>query len=315
VFGGFWAWLGLLNARLHPALALVVIVPFMPGPEAHALEAAEEKQKAALKEQVLTNVGHGASSAGVTAEQAEWMKDASKAAIEKTATSGSSITAAYNKKLLGAKKDDSLKIAVVDEEGEEHHVHSTLDQFEHDIHVWVDFGMFLFSFCNAGVQITGIGALTWIIFISLVFGKYCGIFAMYKLSCLMRCPAPLGVRAHHVRMIGFIAGIGLTVALFVADAAYVEPVLKGDAKLGSLLSGTAGFAAIIVGNVFNYKTFDLVADSTEQIQKIVMKEVDQGGAAKPPPPGSAAELMSRSNAAPSPMFDTDPKTERHVGMA
>ena len=131
MFGGFFSWLGLLNARLHPALALVVIVPFMPGPEAHALEAAEVKQNAGLKEKVLASVTQGSTSAGITAEQvhcsffirrhiclssdcsreqAEWMKDASKAAMDKTATSGSSITAAYNKKLLGAKKDDSLKV-------------------------------------------------------------------------------------------------------------------------------------------------------------------------------------------------------------
>jgi hypothetical protein len=58
----------------------------------------------------------------------------------------------------------------MDEHGNEHHAASTLDAFEHDIHIWVDFGMFLFSFCNAGVVINGIGALSWVIFISLVFG-------------------------------------------------------------------------------------------------------------------------------------------------
>jgi hypothetical protein len=36
--------LGLLLARLHPALALVFIVPFMPGPGIHALKTAAEKQ-------------------------------------------------------------------------------------------------------------------------------------------------------------------------------------------------------------------------------------------------------------------------------
>lgn len=31
-------------------------------------------------------------------------------------------------------------MTVVDHEGVEHHAHATIDAFEHDIHVWVDFG-------------------------------------------------------------------------------------------------------------------------------------------------------------------------------
>ena len=37
VFGGSIAWVGLINARLHPALALCFIVPFMPGPDMEKL--------------------------------------------------------------------------------------------------------------------------------------------------------------------------------------------------------------------------------------------------------------------------------------
>jgi NhaA family Na+:H+ antiporter len=48
-------------------------------------------------------------------------------------------------------------------------------------------------------------------------GKYMGVFFMYKLSCFLGFPAPAGVRARHIRMVGLMAGAGLTVALFVAD--------------------------------------------------------------------------------------------------
>ena len=41
-------------------------------------------------------------------------------------------------------------------------------------------------------------------------------------------------------MAGYIAALGLTVALFVASAAFVDPVLLGQAKMGALLSGGVG---------------------------------------------------------------------------
>jgi NhaA family Na+:H+ antiporter len=47
--------------------------------------------------------------------------------------------------------------------------------------------------------------------------------------------APLGVRMKHVHMIGLLASMGLTVALFVSDVAFTEPKLLGDAKIGALL--------------------------------------------------------------------------------
>ena len=38
--------------------------------------------------------------------------------------------------------------------------------------------------------------------------------------------------------------LGLTVALFVASAAYVEPAMRGQAKMGALLSGAVGLVAV-----------------------------------------------------------------------
>ena len=38
MIGGLLSWVGFLKSGLHPALALVPIVPFMPGPNATSLD-------------------------------------------------------------------------------------------------------------------------------------------------------------------------------------------------------------------------------------------------------------------------------------
>ena len=45
-------------------------------------------------------------------------------------------------------------------------------------------------------------------------------------------------------MAGFVAALGLTVALFVAGAAFNDGILQGQAKMGALFSGLVGVAAI-----------------------------------------------------------------------
>ena len=47
-------------------------------------------------------------------------------------------------------------------------------------------------------------------------------------------------------MAGYIAALGLTVALFVASAAFVDPLLLGQAKMGALLSGGVGLSAVAI---------------------------------------------------------------------
>ena len=55
-------------------------------------------------------------------------------------------------------------------------------------------------------------------------------------------------------MAGFIAALGLTVALFVAGAAFkTSPELLGQAKMGALFSGGVGLVAIVIGRVFGFK--------------------------------------------------------------
>ncbi len=70
----------------------------------------------------------------------------------------------------------------------------------------------------------------------------------------MGFPPPLGVRGGHVRMIGLMGSMGLTVALFVCDIAFENDRIKGDAKLGSLLSGLNVVICWIFSKFTNYKT-------------------------------------------------------------
>ena len=59
-------------------------------------------------------------------------------------------------------------------------------------------------------------------------------------------PARMGLR--ELAMAGFIAALGLTVALFVAGAAFPsDALLQGQAKMGALFSGFVALVAILAG--------------------------------------------------------------------
>lgn len=55
-----------------------------------------------------------------------------------------------------------------------------------------------------------------------------GVIVMFHFCVkVLGYPAPLGVRAQDVHMIGLMAALGLTVALFVSEVAFENPKLKG----------------------------------------------------------------------------------------
>ncbi len=137
----------------------------------------------------------------------------------------------------------------VDELGEDraeqlHLEHSPLHLFEHQLKRFVDFGLFFFAFANAGVELADVGPLTWIVLGSLVVGKTVGVSLFGWIASLLGFPLPGGMTRTDLGMASFIAALGLTVALFVATAAYLDPGLQGQAKMGALLSGGVGLAAV-----------------------------------------------------------------------
>tara|TARA_A100001015_G_scaffold266202_1_gene315161 strand:+ start:10147 stop:11352 length:1206 start_codon:yes stop_codon:yes gene_type:complete len=132
---------------------------------------------------------------------------------------------------------------------------STLVNYLHSTSVFVDFGLFFFAFANAGVQFSSIGTITWVIFISLIIGKTIGIFGLSYLGKLLGFPLPTGMGLKELLITGMIAGIGLTVALFVAGVAYTDGLVssQGPAKMGALLSGLGFLFAWILAKILGVK--------------------------------------------------------------
>lgn len=180
VIPGLLSWGALHQAHLHPALALVPIVPFMPA----------------------------------------------------------------------SKKDEGMF------DTEEHHKKDCLNRFEHFFKPPVDVGLLIFGFANAGVAFSTIGPATWAVLVALVVGKTIGITLFGGIAHRFGATLPEGMTVGTLVMAGFIASLGLTVALFVSGAAFTDPILQGAAKMGALASGLVAFAAIGLGRALRIKRIE-----------------------------------------------------------
>jgi Na+:H+ antiporter, NhaA family len=61
---------------------------------------------------------------------------------------------------------------------------------------------------------------------------------------------PAGVTLRHLVVLGAVAGVGFTMALFIADLAFVDAELLTGAKLGVLAASLgAGVLALVLGRV------------------------------------------------------------------
>ncbi|MDT3698554.1 MAG: Na+/H+ antiporter NhaA [Thermincola sp.] len=173
------SWVGLHNAHLHPALALIFVIPFLPHP--------------------VRQSGH----------------------------------------LFEESKDEDK--------------FSTLAHFEHQWSPVVDFGLFFFGLTNAGVQFSGIGTITWLVFIALLVGKTGGIYLLANIAQLLGFPLPDGMGRKEVFVAGLIAAMGLTVALFVAGAAFTKIEIQGAAKMGALFSAGSALIAFLFAKLIGIK--------------------------------------------------------------
>ena len=117
----------------------------------------------------------------------------------------------------------------------------------------MDFGLFFFAFANAGVALADVGPMTWIVLASLVVGKTVGVTLFGFLAAVAGFRLPDGMTLVDLALTGLIAALGLTVALFVATAAYVEPDLQGQAKMGALLSGGVGLVAVPIARLLGIR--------------------------------------------------------------
>ena len=142
--------------------------------------------------------------------------------------------------------------------------HDTMNRFEHVIAPIVDIGLLGFGLANAGVALNSeslTGAATWIIFLALVVGKTTGIFAFAMAGRRFGLTLPPSMTPRHVLVLGCTAGIGFTVALFVAtvavEVAPIPPDVVDMLKLGALLSFAAGPLAWLLARSFNIRRLSL----------------------------------------------------------
>ena len=126
----------------------------------------------------------------------------------------------------------------------------TLQTFEHELKLVIDLGLFFFTAANAGVQLKFVGPLTWIVVGALVLGKILGVVILVLLADAVHCaPLNTAIKKKDVLMVGSMASIGLTVALFVSGEAFQDEKLQGESKLGALLSGGMGLICIGVSKL------------------------------------------------------------------
>jgi NhaA family Na+:H+ antiporter len=131
---------------------------------------------------------------------------------------------------------------------------SPVERLEHALHGWVAFGIMpLFALANAGVPVsgTGLGAQGWPVFggivLGLVVGKPVGVLGLSWLAVRAGLATlPRGVRFSHVAVVGMVAGIGFTMAIFIAQLAFSRPELLASAKL-AVLCGSAAAAVLGLG--------------------------------------------------------------------
>jgi NhaA family Na+:H+ antiporter len=126
------------------------------------------------------------------------------------------------------------------------------------LHPWVAFGIMpLFALANAGVLVRGMsvggssGLVALGVSIGLVLGKPVGIMLVTGIALklrLVRLPAGIGLA--HLLVLGSVAGIGFTMALFIAQLAFVDGQLLAAAKLGVLTaSAAAGGLGLALGRI------------------------------------------------------------------
>jgi Na+:H+ antiporter, NhaA family len=156
--------------------------------------------------------------------------------------------------------------------------HNLLEHLEHSIKGFVTFFVMpVFALFNAGVPVAaalagGISAVSSGVFLGLLLGKPLGILALSWLAVRSRlAQLPAGVSWSMVFGVGLLGGIGFTMALFIANLAYVGNSALEQAKLGVL---GASLVAAVVGLVWLSR-----ATSAQQPALRQAKTNDQNSAA------------------------------------
>lgn len=126
------------------------------------------------------------------------------------------------------------------------HPMDTLNSFEHWWKNPIELILMLFGFANAGVAFSAMGLGTWLVTGGLLVGKPVGILLSGLVACaLFRLEMPRGMNYRDLVTLGMMAGIGFTVALFIATVAFPSGNSLDAAKMGALFSFGAAPLSLI----------------------------------------------------------------------
>lgn len=123
--------------------------------------------------------------------------------------------------------------------------HDTLNEFEHFFKKPVEWILLLFGLANAGVELGSVSEATTVTLLALMIGKPFGIF-LFGWAAKRILNVKDSISDADLLLVGIIAGIGFTVALFVAGVAYPAGPIQDAAKMGALLSVLSGVLALVV---------------------------------------------------------------------
>lgn len=152
-------------------------------------------------------------------------------------------------------------------------VASPVDRLEHGLGPWVSFVIVpIFAIANAGVSVSTTGLDTNVlagVVLGLVLGKLLGVVSFTWLAVRLGVGRlPQRTTWGHIVGVGATAGIGFTVALFVAGLSFDDPDLLRSAKIGilaaSTIAGVLGYALLRRASR-PVDPEDIVSESTLQI--------------------------------------------------
>ncbi|WP_071673015.1 Na+/H+ antiporter NhaA [Nioella nitratireducens] len=132
----------------------------------------------------------------------------------------------------------------------ERHLHDLLNEIEHALKIPVELILGLFGLLNAGVVMSSMDSATWLVLAGLLIGKPVGIFLFGWVAARpLGLGIPEGMRIIDLVVIGCVAAIGFTVALFVASVAFDAGPVQDAAKMGALFSFFGAAISIAVGKL------------------------------------------------------------------
>jgi NhaA family Na+:H+ antiporter len=134
---------------------------------------------------------------------------------------------------------------------------SVVEWLQHLLHPWTSYVIVpVFALANSGIELSSrslrdatTSTIAWGVLIGLVVGKPLGVIAASRIAARIGlADIPAGATGRQLLGIGNAAGIGFTVAVFIAELAFTDPVRQAEAKLSILVASvvSALFAVAVL---------------------------------------------------------------------